>query len=401
MRARTRSSPATSRWTCSRSASARPAELTHLPRAGVLWAGPSWVDDAVAAGHPWEREAEAGRARRCPRRSRRGPAGSCTSTTSPPRTSSGRAGATAAAASAWPRAASRAACGTSRSRPITHGWPRHCHAAEEELFVILSGTGTVRIGDEEAPVRAGHVVSRPPGTGLAHSFRAGPDGLEYLVLRPAREQRHRLLPRLGQVLPGGRGCDRARRAARLLGRGGRPGLRRTASPRLRSWASRSTRATGRCRRRRRRSLRQAEARAYQPRRAGAAGGCASAVMAVLAVLAALAGARIADALDTPGPARARRSGLRLGGARRARGSPACRSRCSAGARAAAPGSRVSACRAGSPIRASRSRSAPCSRRSRWRSSSGALRTWPHGWWVPVTRGLDRARAAAHRRRARC
>ena len=38
----------------------RPAELCHLPRAGVLWAGPSWVDDAVAAGHPFQREAKAG-----------------------------------------------------------------------------------------------------------------------------------------------------------------------------------------------------------------------------------------------------------------------------------------------------------------------------------------------------
>ena len=60
--------------------------------------------------------------------------------------------------------------------PGTHGWPRHCHASEEELFVILGGSGTVRIGDEEAHVRAGHVLSRPAGTRLAHSFRAGPEG---------------------------------------------------------------------------------------------------------------------------------------------------------------------------------------------------------------------------------
>ena len=30
-------------------------------------------------------------------------------------------------------------------------------------------------------MRAGHVLSRPAGTGLAHSFRAGPEGLEYLA----------------------------------------------------------------------------------------------------------------------------------------------------------------------------------------------------------------------------
>jgi uncharacterized cupin superfamily protein len=30
-------------------------------------------------------------------------------------------------------------------------------------------------------VRAGHIVSRPPGTRIPHSFRAGPAGLTYLA----------------------------------------------------------------------------------------------------------------------------------------------------------------------------------------------------------------------------
>ena len=65
--------------------------------------------------------------------------------------------------------------------PGENGYPRHCHSAEEELFVIVGGSGTARVGDEEVPVRAGHVLSRPAGTGIAHSFRAGPDGLECLA----------------------------------------------------------------------------------------------------------------------------------------------------------------------------------------------------------------------------
>ena len=56
--------------------------------------------------------------------------------------------------------------------------------------MILGGSGTVRIGDEEAAVRAGHVVSRPAGTALAHSFRAGPDGLEYLAYGQRHTERH-------------------------------------------------------------------------------------------------------------------------------------------------------------------------------------------------------------------
>lgn len=49
---------------------------------------------------------------------------------------------------------------------------QHCHSAEEEIFVILEGTGVLVLGDEETPVGPGHVVSRPPGTGIAHVFRA-------------------------------------------------------------------------------------------------------------------------------------------------------------------------------------------------------------------------------------
>jgi uncharacterized cupin superfamily protein len=157
----------------------RRAELTHLPRAGVLWAGPAWVGDAVAAGHPWQREAKAGRLQ-------------IPAAVSPRpdwivhlddvaaddferpgrRYLSRRLGVAAGGVTSGLRHVAIA--------PDHHGWPRHCHAAEEELFVILSGTGTVRIGDDEAPVRAGHVVSRPAGTGIAHDFRAGPEGLEYL-----------------------------------------------------------------------------------------------------------------------------------------------------------------------------------------------------------------------------
>jgi uncharacterized cupin superfamily protein len=58
---------------------------------------------------------------------------------------------------------------------------QHCHSVEEEIFVILGGTGVLVLGDDETPVRAGHVVARPPGTGVAHVFRAGDSGLTYLA----------------------------------------------------------------------------------------------------------------------------------------------------------------------------------------------------------------------------
>jgi uncharacterized cupin superfamily protein len=59
--------------------------------------------------------------------------------------------------------------------------PPHCHSVEEELFVVLEGAGFLLLGDDEHPVRAGSVVARTPGTGVAHAFRAGSEGLTLLA----------------------------------------------------------------------------------------------------------------------------------------------------------------------------------------------------------------------------
>jgi uncharacterized cupin superfamily protein len=81
-----------------------------------------------------------------------------------------------------------------RMEPGRRGPPPHCHSAEEEIFVVLDGDGVLElwptpgarrlhgeIDFEEHRVRAGHVVSRPPATRVAHSFRAGDRGLTYLA----------------------------------------------------------------------------------------------------------------------------------------------------------------------------------------------------------------------------
>ena len=80
------------------------------------------------------------------------------------------------------RARAAAGSGTSRIAPDAEGAPPHCHTAEEELFVVLEGDGTLRLGDDqEHPVRTGSIVARPAGTGVAHSFRAGEQGLTLLA----------------------------------------------------------------------------------------------------------------------------------------------------------------------------------------------------------------------------
>lgn len=78
--------------------------------------------------------------------------------------------------------------------PGEEGSPPHCHSVEEELFVVLDGEGQLELWArpdpeqplqtepaERHPVRRGHVVSRPAGTRIPHSLRAGDGGLTYLA----------------------------------------------------------------------------------------------------------------------------------------------------------------------------------------------------------------------------
>ncbi len=58
---------------------------------------------------------------------------------------------------------------------------QHCHSLEEEIFVVLEGDGVLVEGEQEIAVEAGHVVSERAGTGVAHVFRAGEQGLTYLA----------------------------------------------------------------------------------------------------------------------------------------------------------------------------------------------------------------------------
>jgi uncharacterized cupin superfamily protein len=79
-----------------------------------------------------------------------------------------------------------------RLKPARMGAPPHCHSEEEEVFVVLDGTGTLELwpspvaekrgaSREDIPLRAGHLVARPPGTRVAHAFRAGPEGMTFLL----------------------------------------------------------------------------------------------------------------------------------------------------------------------------------------------------------------------------
>ena len=79
-----------------------------------------------------------------------------------------------------------------RQNPGKTGAVPHCHSEEEEIFVILEGSATLHLWPsplradrgmerEEHELRPGHIVARPPGSGVSHWFRAGDEGCAMLI----------------------------------------------------------------------------------------------------------------------------------------------------------------------------------------------------------------------------
>ena len=121
------------------------SEATHLPRAGVVRINETWV---LAEGdpHPWEREAAAGELV-LPEPSAR-PA---TIVNIDDLETEVEAHGSTQLTERWIGAAlgsvttglSHAAVAAGRA-----SFPLHCHSAEEEIFVVLGGSGAVQLGEE-------------------------------------------------------------------------------------------------------------------------------------------------------------------------------------------------------------------------------------------------------------
>jgi uncharacterized cupin superfamily protein len=86
-----------------------------------------------------------------------------------------------------------------RLAPGSSGAPPHCHALEEELFVVLEDAGSLALGDAVYPLAAGDVIARPPGTGLPHAITAGETGLTYLAYGTRVPGDSVYYPKAGQV----------------------------------------------------------------------------------------------------------------------------------------------------------------------------------------------------------
>jgi uncharacterized cupin superfamily protein len=171
--------------------------MTALPRAGVAWSFPRWVELADGDS-PFAREAACGPPE-CPEPSGERPRNVVALSDVAP-IFDGRA-----------RRVGKAAGATASG--LNHvvlpgggqGAPAHCHSLEEEIFLIIKGDGVLELwgrgasSAEEHPLRAGDVVSRPAGTGVAHALRAGADGLTYLAYGTSEHADMCFYPQSGRV----------------------------------------------------------------------------------------------------------------------------------------------------------------------------------------------------------
>jgi uncharacterized cupin superfamily protein len=151
----------------------------ELPRGGSMWSVTGWIE-VHTDSHPWDREPEL----EWPEPEADRPATIVNVADVEPDVRGGR------------RRRYLAASAGSRWTGLTHieldggvlSGPPHCHSSEEEIFAVLEGKGTLELtpspGHGEAQshaVRPGSVVARPPGTGVAHAFRADEGGLTLIA----------------------------------------------------------------------------------------------------------------------------------------------------------------------------------------------------------------------------
>ena len=61
----------------------------------------------------------------------------------------------------------------------------HRHKRAEEIYVVLGGTGRVKLDDEIFNVQALDAVRVAPG--VARAFEAGPEGLEFIAFGPHQD----------------------------------------------------------------------------------------------------------------------------------------------------------------------------------------------------------------------
>jgi uncharacterized cupin superfamily protein len=184
-----------------------PAGATWLPRAGVAWLGETWAPVGAEEDHPWRREAAAGPPDYEQRGERPANIVNARDVEAPERDGAtvGRKVRDLGRVAGSKRTGLR----FSEVVPGKLNAPPHCHSAEEEIFVVLDGDGSLLLWEKETvaaepvesehPVERGSVVARPAGTSVAHAFRAGEGGLTLLMYGTRDPNDICYYPRSGKV----------------------------------------------------------------------------------------------------------------------------------------------------------------------------------------------------------
>ena len=84
--------------------------------------------------------------------------------------------------------------------PGQQSCPYHYHFAEEEMFIVLQGEGTLRVAGELVPIRAGDVITIPAGPEYPHHIlntSAAP--LHYLSISTKKTPEICVYPDSGKV----------------------------------------------------------------------------------------------------------------------------------------------------------------------------------------------------------
>ena len=180
-----------------------PTDLGWLPRSGAVRFGWPWVEGRV--DDPWDREAEA------PPLAYGEPAERPPNILNIDEVELEHWGRSATAPLATKERSDQAGFHWERLEPGARGSVPHCHSEEEEIFVMLEGEGTLHLWPspsfaagtgaqkEEIPIRAGHVVARPPATRVSHWFRAGENGLTMLIYGTRRPNDMIWYPRSNKI----------------------------------------------------------------------------------------------------------------------------------------------------------------------------------------------------------
>ena len=89
--------------------------------------------------------------------------------------------------------------------PGKRGCPYHLHHAQEEMFIVLEGHGTMRVAGEMLAVQAGDVVFVPPGPEYPHQMINTSDApLKYLSISTKDQPEVVEYPDSGKVLTSAR-----------------------------------------------------------------------------------------------------------------------------------------------------------------------------------------------------